>query len=103
MNYFEMLEIDPSVTSEDAITAAYQKARIKWQTLLAQGIGEQQKVARQLMGGQLEDAYETLMDETKRQQYLRQLKLRRRWASPWATDACRSALPWMKAIKTMIS
>ena len=82
MNYFEMLEIEPSVTGEDAITAAYQRARIKWQTLLAQGIGEQQKVARQLMGGQLEDAYETLVDETKRQQYLRQLKLSQEMGIP---------------------
>ena len=82
MNYFEMLEISESESNEDSITVAYQKARVKWQTLLTQGLGEQQRQARAMMGGQLESAYETLIDPTRRQQYLRQLKLSQEMGIP---------------------
>lgn len=75
MNYFEALGIDEAETDEQVITTAYQQARSKWQTLLMQGVGEQQRQARHWMNGELETAYETLRDATKRQQYLRQLKL----------------------------
>jgi len=75
MNYFEMLGVSETETSEQVLGEAYQRARVKWQTLLTQGIGEQQRQARQVMNGELENAYETLSDPTLRQQYLRQLKL----------------------------
>lgn len=75
MNYFEMLEVQDNETNEQTLNEAYQRARIKWQTLLGQGIGEQQRLARELMNGELESAYETLRDPARRQQYLRQLKL----------------------------
>ncbi|MCB0183602.1 MAG: hypothetical protein KDE31_05030, partial [Caldilineaceae bacterium] len=75
MNYFEILGIDESVTDEQLIADAYQKARIKWQTLLNQGVGQQQQTARELMNGRLEIAYETLSSPSRRQQYLRALKL----------------------------
>ncbi len=75
MNYFEILDIPETETKEDAITAAYQRARIKWQTALNQGIGDQQKRAREMLDGQLDTAYETLIDTALRQRYIRNLKL----------------------------
>ena len=75
MNYFEVLGIDENTTDEQMIADAYQKARIKWQTILNQGVGQQQQTARELMNGRLETAYETLSNPSRRQQYLRALKL----------------------------
>lgn len=75
MNYFEILDVGQDVTDAQALATAYHAARTKWQTLLSQGIGEQQRLARMLMNGGLETAYETLANPTRRQQYLRELKL----------------------------
>lgn len=75
MNYFEILEISETETKEDVITAAYQRTRIKWQTTLNQGIGNQQKRAREMLDGQLDTVYDTLIDATSRQRYIRNLKL----------------------------
>ena len=43
MNYFEILGISEEETGTEAIDAAYTQARIRWQAVLAQGVGEQQK------------------------------------------------------------
>ena len=75
MNYFEILGINQDETNAEAIDAAYTQARIRWQTVLAQGVGEQQKQARVLMNGKLEEIYATLRDPASRQRYLRELKL----------------------------
>lgn len=82
MNYFEILGIDESVTDDQVIADAYQQARIKWQTILNQGIGQQQQTARELMNGKLETAYETLSSPSRRQQYLREVKLSRETGAP---------------------
>lgn len=74
-NYFEILDVDDNISSEDAISEAYNRARIKWQTILNQGVGEQAQMARQIMDGGLEEAFNTLIDPTKRQQYKRSLEL----------------------------
>jgi len=75
MNHFEILGISQSETDDNVIAAAYTQARIKWQTILNQGVGKQQQQAREWMNGKLEDVYETLRNPIKRQQYLRELKL----------------------------
>ena len=75
MNYFEILGISEEETGTEAIDAAYTQARIRWQTVLAQGVGEQQKQARLLMNGKLDEIYATLRDPASRQRYLRELKL----------------------------
>lgn len=75
MNYFEILNISESETDLDTIDAAYTQARIKWQTVLAQGVGEQQREARTLLNGKLEEIYLTLRNPSSRQQYLRERKL----------------------------
>ncbi|MBK9748842.1 MAG: PQQ-binding-like beta-propeller repeat protein [Chloroflexi bacterium] len=75
--YFEILGLDETVTSEDTIQEAYNRAQIRFQTILNQGIGEQAQFARQMMDGELQNAYETLIDSTKRQQYRRSLELAR--------------------------
>jgi len=75
MNYFEILDIPESTTDEQVIAAAYTSAQQKYQTMLNQGIGEQQRLAREMMNGKLDDAYETLMNAAQRQRYLRDLKL----------------------------
>lgn len=77
MNYFEILGVDENVTSDDAIIEAYNTAQKKWQTILNQGIGEQAQIARRIMDGELQDAYDTIIDPTKRQQYKRSLDLAR--------------------------
>ena len=82
MNYFEILGIDETVTDDQVIADAYQQARIKWQTILNQGIGQQQQTARELMNGKLETAYETLSSPSRRQQYLREVKLSRETGAP---------------------
>ena len=82
MNYFEMLAIPESETDEQVIAAAYQQARVKWQALLNQGVGQQQQQARELMNGQLEDAHGVLSNPARRQQHLRELKLARESGTP---------------------
>lgn len=77
MNYYEILGLDENISNDDAIIEAYNKAQIKWQTILNQGIGEQAQLARQIMDGELQDAFDTLIDPTKRQQYKRSLELAR--------------------------
>ena len=75
MNYFEILGISEEETGAEAIDAAYTQSRIHWQTVLAQGVGEQQKQARLLMNGKLDEIYATLRDPASRQRYLHELKL----------------------------
>lgn len=75
MNYFEILDISETETKEDAITDAYQRARIKWQMALNQNIGAKQKRAREMLDGQLDEAYEILIDPVARQRHIRDLKL----------------------------
>jgi len=75
--YFEILGVDETISSEDAIQEAYNRAQIKWQTILNQGVGEQAQIARQIMDGDLQEAYETLSDSARRQQYKRTLELAR--------------------------
>ena len=58
MTYFEMLSLAPDTTDEETIDAAYTQARIKWQTVLNQGTGEQQRLAREMMNGALDEAYD---------------------------------------------
>ncbi len=82
MNYFEILDIPESTTDEQAIAAAYPRAQQKYQTMLNQGIGEQQRLAREMMNGKLDTAYETLMDASQRQRYLRDLKFSRESGVP---------------------
>lgn len=77
MNYYEILGLDENVSNDDAINEAFNKAQIKWQTILNQGIGEQAQLARRIMDGELQDAYETLIDPAQRQQYKRSLDLAR--------------------------
>ena len=77
MNYYEILGLDENISNEDEINEAYNQAQIKWQTILNQGIGEQAQLARRIMDGELQEAYEELVDPTKRQQYKRKLELAR--------------------------
>lgn len=77
MTYFEIFGIEEDVTDEDQLLEAYSAAQRKWQTLLNQGIGSKARLARQVMDGELQAAYETLTDPTRRLQYKRKLDLER--------------------------
>ncbi len=77
LTYYEIFDLGEDVTNEEEILEAYSKAQRKWQTLLNQGIGEKAKLARQIMDGELQAAYDVLLDPTKRQEYKRSLDLKR--------------------------